>query len=203
MAAIHIYLSTQPGIRKIMPDVGKHGIARLALNVCTLADIQVSNFEYTRHTKSRIALRDYEQRVSRYSAQLLSVIAENIGQPTDMARWFNYYSFDVIGDLTFGKSFDMLITGKDAYMLKSLHSDMQTIVPFVHSIWILPLFKKIPILNHSYITYFRWLREQIENRIKVNCALSSLDFAVEDTFPTDIIVLIERTWETRHLHPAC
>jgi hypothetical protein len=84
-----------------------------------------------------------------------------------MSRWFNYYSFDVIGDLTFGKSFDMLITGKDAYMLKTLHKQMQSLGPFLHSIWILALFKLIPGLNNSYLEYFEWVKDQVENRIKV------------------------------------
>jgi hypothetical protein len=105
--------------------------------------------------------------VSRYAAQLLSVLAEHVGQPIDMSRWFNYYSFDVIGDLTFGKSFDMLVTGKDAYMLKTLHKQMQSLGPFLHSTWILALFKLIPGLNSSHVEYFEWVKEQINNRFKV------------------------------------
>lgn len=84
-----------------------------------------------------------------------------------MSRWFNYYSFDVIGDLTFGKSFDMLVTGKDAYMLKTLHRDMQSLGPVVHSMWILAVLKLVPVLNSSYLTYFQWLKEQVQNRLRV------------------------------------
>jgi cytochrome P450 family 628 len=105
--------------------------------------------------------------VTKYAAQLLSVVADNVGQPIEMSRWFNYYSFDIIGDLTFGKSFDMLITGKDAYMLKTLHEQMQSLGPFLHSTWILGLFKLIPGLNSSYLEYFVWVKDQVENRIEV------------------------------------
>jgi hypothetical protein len=28
------------------------------------------------------------------------------------SRWFNYFSFDMMGDMAFGKSFDMLKTGE-------------------------------------------------------------------------------------------
>lgn len=90
-----------------------------------------------------------------------------------MARWFNYYSFDVMGDLTFGKSFEMLITGKDSYMLETLHKDMQSMGPFLHAMWILPFFKMIPILNASYITYFKWLNRQVDIRTKV-CIIFSM-----------------------------
>uniref|UniRef100_A0A093XCF2 Tryprostatin B 6-hydroxylase n=1 Tax=Talaromyces marneffei PM1 TaxID=1077442 RepID=A0A093XCF2_TALMA len=145
MAPNHIYQFTLQEIRKIMLDVARGGIELLAPNV---------------------SLRDYEERVSKYAAQLLSVLADNVGQPIDMSRWFNYYSFDVIGDLTFGKSFDMLITGKDAYMLKTLHEQMQSLGPFLHSIWVIPLFKLIPGLNSSYLEYFEWVKKQVENRFK-------------------------------------
>ena len=37
----------------------------------------------------------------------------------DVSKWFNYYSFDVMGDLSFGKSFNMLVDGKDSYICRS------------------------------------------------------------------------------------
>jgi cytochrome P450 family 628 len=138
---------------------------------CMYVSFDLKSFPITKNefglNNEYLALRNYEQRVSRYSAQLLSVIAENVSRPINMARWFNYYSFDVMGDLTFGKSFEMLITGKDAYMLENLHNDMQSMGPFLHAMWIIPLFKVVPILNKSYLTYFKWLNVQVDNRTKV------------------------------------
>jgi hypothetical protein len=34
------------------------------------------------------------------------------GKPLNASIWLNYYSFDVMGDLAFGKSFDMLRSGE-------------------------------------------------------------------------------------------
>jgi len=34
------------------------------------------------------------------------------GQEVDISLWLNFYSFDVMGDLAFGSSFDMLTSGK-------------------------------------------------------------------------------------------
>jgi len=34
--------------------------------------------------------------------------------------WFNFYSFDVMGDLGFGSSFDMLTSGKKVRTLEKL-----------------------------------------------------------------------------------
>jgi hypothetical protein len=116
-----------------------------------------------------IALRDYEHRVSRYSSQLLSAVSDQVGRAIDMGRWFNYYSFDIMGDLTFGKSFEMLVTGQDSYMLSTLHNDLQSLGPFLHVMWFIPFFKMIPGLNNSYIAFWKWLYEQVDTRSKVIC----------------------------------
>lgn len=116
-----------------------------------------------------IALRDYEHRVSKYSSQLLSAVSDKVGQAIDMGRWFNYYSFDIMGDLTFGKSFEMLVTGQDSYMLSTVHKDLQSFGPFLHVMWFIPFFKMIPGLNSSYTAFWKWLYEQVATRSKVIC----------------------------------
>ncbi|KAL2837526.1 cytochrome P450 [Aspergillus pseudodeflectus] len=114
----------------------------------------------------RLALRDYEPRVSRYSDQLISVISKNLGRPLNVADWFNYYSFDVMGDLAFGESFNMLIDGKDAYILKKLHADMKSIGLFSHLTWLFPFFKRVPILNSEYLKFWEFVGERVAQRIK-------------------------------------
>ncbi|KAH8705884.1 putative benzoate 4-monooxygenase cytochrome P450 [Talaromyces proteolyticus] len=118
------------------------------------------------HAFSTKALLDYEPRVSKYSAQLLSVVSQQAGRAMNVARWFNYYSFDIMGDLTFGKSFEMLVTGNDSYMLSTLHGDMQSLGPFLHVMWIIPFFKRVPGLNRSYVAFWKWLYEQVDIRSK-------------------------------------
>lgn len=33
-------------------------------------------------------------------------------EPINLSQWFNFIAFDLVGDLTFGKPFDCLETGK-------------------------------------------------------------------------------------------
>lgn len=86
----------------------------------------------------------------------------------DVSRWFNYYSFDVMGDLSFGKSFDMLVDGKDAYILKQLHADMKNVGLFSHLTWLFPFFKRIPVLNTDYLKFWNWVDKRVEERIQVS-----------------------------------
>lgn len=39
----------------------------------------------------------------------------------NVAKWMNYYSFDVMGDLTFGKPFDMLKNGREHFAIELLN----------------------------------------------------------------------------------
>lgn len=86
----------------------------------------------------------------------------------DVSRWFNYYSFDVMGDLSFGKSFNMLVDGRDAYVLKEVHGFLKMVGLFTHLTWMFPLFKRTPGLNASMIRYWKWVLKQVDWRIQVS-----------------------------------
>lgn len=72
-----------------------------------------------------------------------------------------------MGDLAFGKSFNMLIDGKDAYILKQLHADMKGIGLFSHLTWLFPFFKKIPVINAEYLKFWKWVDGRVYERIQV------------------------------------
>ncbi|KAF6839318.1 cytochrome p450 [Colletotrichum musicola] len=112
------------------------------------------------------ALRDYEYRVANYTDQLLAQIEAHRGRPFNAADWFNFYSFDVMGDLAFGKTFGMLGEGVKHYFMTSLHRDMQAIGSFSHMLWLFPIFKNTPILNENNKKFWRFVTSQVDERIK-------------------------------------
>ncbi|KAE8152770.1 cytochrome P450 monooxygenase [Aspergillus avenaceus] len=112
------------------------------------------------------ALRDYEPRVYRYKEQLIDAIEQRIGTPMDATKWFNYYSFDIMGDLSFGKSFNMLVDGQDASILTKLHADVTGLTVLGQVPWILPFFKRIPLLNADYLKHWNWISSRVEERMK-------------------------------------
>lgn len=63
-----------------------------------------------------LALRDYEGRVTKYADGLVSQLATFSGKPVNATLWLNFYSFDIMGDLGFGKSFDMLKNGEKVWI---------------------------------------------------------------------------------------
>ena len=60
----------------------------------------------------KTALGDYEARITKYTHELLEKISTFSGKPMNASAWFNYFSFDVMGDFAFGKSFNVSYPSK-------------------------------------------------------------------------------------------
>jgi cytochrome P450 family 628 len=118
-------------------------------------------------TDQLAALRGYEPKVSAYADLLISQIDARLGQPMNMTDWFNFYSFDVMGDLAFGKSFNMLRDGVKHYFMKTLHADMVNVGILSHLPWLFPIFKAIPVLNAENKRFWEFVTGLVEERIQV------------------------------------
>lgn len=128
---------------------------------------QLHPFQHYFLTIRHAALHNYEPRVVHYTRQLMNAIEKNLGKPMNVSKWFNYYSFDVMGDLSFGKSFNMLVDGKDSYILSQLHGDMASVGIFIHLTWLFPFFKRIPGVNKEYLKFWRFVEGSVVERIQV------------------------------------
>lgn len=102
-----------------------------------------------------------------YTTQLFEQIEASQGTPIDVSLWFNFYSFDVMGDLAFGRTFDMLKNGTAHPFMKLVHSNMLMAGSLSHLTWIFPLLKRIPILNQKSLEFRGWLKQQVDWRQKV------------------------------------
>jgi hypothetical protein len=76
-------------------------------------------FSFFLHLPRYSALRAYEHRVTGFTDDLISQLNSHSGEPVNASRWMNYYAFDMMGDMAFGKSFDMLKTGEKVFFFFS------------------------------------------------------------------------------------
>ncbi|KAF4340428.1 pisatin demethylase cytochrome P450 [Fusarium beomiforme] len=113
------------------------------------------------------SLRDYEPRVTKYTTQLLDRLSEMQGTTINASNWLNFYSFDVMGDLAFGKSFNMLRDGVNHYFLTSLHDSMKMVGALAHISWIISILKLIPAVNAEDRKFWAWIESQVEERSKM------------------------------------
>lgn len=110
------------------------------------------------------ALRDYEHRVLKYTKLLTDRIEEAKGKPFNIALWVNFYTFDIMGDLSFGKSFDLLESGVEHHFFTESHKTQGFMGAFRRMIWFFPLVSSIPIVNKSYLAFQAYVRNQVETR---------------------------------------
>ncbi|RBR25622.1 uncharacterized protein FIESC28_01585 [Fusarium coffeatum] len=110
------------------------------------------------------ALRDYEPRVVKYTKQLTQQIAKTEGEPMNVSAWINFYTFDIVGDLAFGTSFDYLVKGKRDKFLEDSHGSQALTGAFRQVTWLFAVFKETPFLNNSWLSFQSWLKEKVEIR---------------------------------------
>ncbi|KAI0597614.1 cytochrome P450 monooxygenase-like protein [Biscogniauxia sp. FL1348] len=67
------------------------------------------------------ALRDYDTRIAKYADQLVAQMRRRNGEVVDAARWFEWYSFDIMGDLAFGRAFGAVEKGQSHIYIDTMH----------------------------------------------------------------------------------
>ncbi|KAF6806507.1 cytochrome p450 [Colletotrichum sojae] len=115
-------------------------------------------------TKS--ALREYEPRVLKYTSQLLAGIASSANTPLNASLWFNFYSFDVMGEFSLGRGFRMLEDGESHLYMDGLHRETLAVGRFTHAMWALPLYRRLSMLWDADLRRFKaWVARQVGRRI--------------------------------------
>ncbi|KAH7141644.1 cytochrome P450 67 [Dactylonectria macrodidyma] len=112
------------------------------------------------------ALRDYEPRVIHYTNQLMTQIEMMKGKPMNVAEEFNLYSFDIMGNLAFGKDFNMVKTQKMHPAMHLLHSTTKLVGIISHLSWVFPLAQTIPGLTAEFHRFEKWLDQQVLERME-------------------------------------
>jgi tryprostatin B 6-hydroxylase len=115
------------------------------------------------------ALRGYAQRTKTYDDQLLSRIdaAASSGLPLNVSKWFNYYSFDVMGDLAFGKPFDMLKNDEEHWAISLMNTGLEALV-FLFPVWLFRVLISIPGLLRDHARIVEFCNTQLDRRMKVS-----------------------------------
>lgn len=97
--------------------------------------------------------------------QLESQIAASVGTVLDASSWFHFFGFDVMGDLSFGKSFGMLKTGRKHFAIDLLDKGMSLLGVFTPTPWLARLGFQIPGAATGWKKMFSWSDQQIQKRL--------------------------------------
>ncbi|BCS18635.1 cytochrome P450 [Aspergillus puulaauensis] len=128
------------------------------------------------HTRRRIwstafsdkLLRGYEQRIRPYRQRLINRISE-ISRSDDsrvnIRKWFDLYSFDVMGDLAFSEGFQCLEQGKQHWVIEPLIS-MQDHIGMFFQAWAFAMLAAIPGLSKGLWTFVNFCGEKLMERFE-------------------------------------
>jgi cytochrome P450 family 628 len=89
------------------------------------------------------------------------------GTPINAEKSFMYLGFDVVSDLTFGKSWNMLATGKPHPIIKEFIEGKKFVGFLIIQLWIYHLVKALPFVNRRIVEWLECYSRELDERSKV------------------------------------
>ncbi|KAL2004524.1 hypothetical protein VTN00DRAFT_3409 [Thermoascus crustaceus] len=112
------------------------------------------------------ALAGYEPRIKAKADLFVSKINAKLGKSLDATAWSMFLSFDIMGEVGFGKDFNNLSTGIEHPAIKGVHDHMGVLGVLSHVPWLLNILGRIPGATASYSGFFTWCAEEIKSKQK-------------------------------------
>ncbi|KAJ6490679.1 cytochrome P450 [Mycena vitilis] len=126
------------------------------------------------------SLKDYESILAKRVTQLVARL-EGLTGPVDIAKWFNYFTFDFMGDMAFGGGFEMLRDGGDEDGLWTIIEDgAKSITMVSHIPWLAPTLYKIPMATRGIKELRKFGANRAANRIKTGSQTKDLWYHLMD-----------------------
>lgn len=99
---------------------------------------------------------------------LVRQLSARSGQRVDVPRWISYFGYDVMGDLVFGKPFDMIKTAGDHFIFEHFENQQVATGLLLTIAWLFILFLRLRGVGQVQSSWIGWCAEQMEKRRKVS-----------------------------------
>ena len=133
------------------------------------------------------ALGNYEERMMKYGDVLERSISElaRKDQPINVSAWFYWFTFDVMGEFAFARSFGMLESEKWHIAVVMLRKAMRLLGPLSPVPWLAQIgFNIFPWVwvVRDWFAMLAWCRERMKERIQVcfRLQLSIVAYCIDD-----------------------
>lgn len=114
----------------------------------------------------------YQPRVKGKVDVLLKELDKRVGEPLNVTDWANFFGFDLMGDIGFGKEFRSMETGEEHPAIQAIH-DHHKILGIMGTLpWLLNLLSSLPGAAAPFGGFFAICREQmaLKSKVRQNCA---------------------------------
>ncbi|KAI9037120.1 cytochrome P450 [Aspergillus affinis] len=110
-------------------------------------------------------VRGYELRARVYRQKLVEQLRASGATPVDLHHWISLYSFDVMGDLAFGKSFGCLETGEEHWVVTLLKGSM-VFFGIGFPVWVFLTIRNTPGLMSDFWKLVDWCAKRFQQRLE-------------------------------------
>ncbi|KAK8008231.1 hypothetical protein PG991_010782 [Apiospora marii] len=122
------------------------------------------------------ALAVYEGRVTAYAEKLAASVEGFAarGEAVNVLDWFYWFTFDVMWEFAFARSFGMLVDGKWHFGPRTIRAAMRLLGTFTPVTWVLQVaFSTLPWLSlvRDWGALKRWCRDRMRERIEMKGVL--------------------------------
>jgi hypothetical protein len=116
------------------------------------------------------ALREYEPRLNRHARALMAQLRDQANRSASVriTNWVNFYSFDVVGDVGFNRSFGMVEKGREDETIRELHESMAPLSILTHLPWALNLIARMMAGSGPLHEQIQWTFKVLRERAKVS-----------------------------------
>ncbi|KAI4156984.1 MAG: hypothetical protein L6R39_000847 [Caloplaca ligustica] len=116
------------------------------------------------------AVQGYHNRVQRLAKDLSSAIEHSTGGTVNITTWMQYFAFDAMGELGFGKAFNQVKSGRSHFETEFLRHGMSMLAWVTPVPWLYHLalaLPAIPGLTKNWLDLLAWSVEQVELRLRL------------------------------------
>lgn len=107
-----------------------------------------------------------EPKVYEYADELVHQLRQRLKSPVEIGRWFEYFTFDLMGLVGFNLKFNLLQTQKHIAldMYNAGHPVLGVVTP---APWLYHLTAAIPYGQEGYHMFARWAEGGLREKVKV------------------------------------
>lgn len=111
-----------------------------------------------------VALSSYQPQIQKKVNILIRQLKDRQDKDVEITQWTQYYSFDVMGEITFKKDFRQLEEGTEHYAITAMHAQLEQIGLLGSIPWLMHLLVRIPGLAGPHAIFDKYCVKQVEQR---------------------------------------
>ncbi|KAJ5334597.1 L-ornithine-N5-monooxygenase [Penicillium brevicompactum] len=127
------------------------------------------------------SIRSYEQRATVYQQKLMAHITGLKGKPVNITRLFHLFTFDVMGDFAFGKSFGLLDTQE--FGITQLLRTALIPLGFSFPVWFLRVLVAIPGATKDWWKFMDFCAGRLKTRLDQQSSVKTADITSALSLP--------------------